>query len=202
MSDLVDYARRELQLAGESRRVCAAVEAAVSFLARHGGGPKETVRLADLVVQLVSRRPLSAISRDPADWQDMSAVAGVRLWQSTRDPRVFSTDAGATYTFEDDAGQQVYRSAMPITWVRALCEQHGLTRGDAVAAVEAYFQAGPITDRDVWVMDQFSTAERRLYIVRRWPGSGMLVAALLYDPPDDDEPDQADDPARVTGIAA
>lgn len=202
--DVAGRVRRELVLAGEPGEVVEAVTAAVVLIAECAAGKSETeqLRLLSLMTKLLHRLTLSPLTRDPAEWQDMSAIMGSPVWQSRRDPGAFSTDAGVTYTFEDATVQLVHRSVLPPVWLRRLREDHRLSADQAVAAVEAYFRSGPITGSDVETLDRLSPAERRSYIARCWPGLGMLVAAMLYRPPDDDDPACLGDPARVNGVAA
>ena len=202
--DVAGRARQELLLAGERREVVDAVTAAVVLIAGCSAGKSETeqLRLLSLTTKLLHRLTLSPLTRDPAEWQDMSAIMGFPLWQSRRDPGAFSTDGGVTYTFEDATVQLLHRSVLPPLWLRRLREEHRLPADQAAAAVEAYFRAGPLTDSDVETLDRLSPAGRRSYIARCWPGPGMLVAAMLYRPPDDDEPACLGDPARVNGLAA
>jgi hypothetical protein len=195
---LLEHVRRELTAAEEPGKVRAAVETAVAHLA----GAGDPARLAELVLRLVGREPLTPLTRDPAEWADRTTVLGVPVWQSLRNPAAFSDDAGWTYTLEDDPHQEVMVSVLPPHWIRQLRDRFGVPQGEAVQAVQGYLTSGPITDADLECMDRMDDARRRSYIVRRWPGPAMLVAAMLYRPPDDDEPGQQDDPARLTSVAA
>lgn len=67
-------------------------------------------------------------------------------------------------------------------WVRGLVLR-GLGRAEAVSAVREYLSTGPLDDEDVWHLDRMSQVGRRSYLSARWPGGGMLVAAMLYVAP-------------------
>jgi hypothetical protein len=104
---LVQHARRELALLGEGppefvESVVAAVRGFCLF--GHSGGSAETA--IEYVHDLLRWRPLTPLTRDPAEWEDRSDISGIPLWQSKRDPRAMSTDGGRTYWLTtDEAGE-------------------------------------------------------------------------------------------------
>lgn len=201
MKGLVHHAARELERSGEGEETSAVVLDLVRVLEEHGAKPGETSRIVDMVNRLVLRQPLSALTRHPMEWNDVSEIVGEPMWQSARDPRAFSADSGRTYTYQDDELQRRHESVIPAGWVQALCERHYLSYQDAIAAVQSYFDAEQMSVEDVALLDAAgSAASRREYLARRWPGPGMLVAAMLYDPPADAAPDG--DPGRVNRSAA
>jgi hypothetical protein len=53
----------------------------------------------DLFNKLVSFKPLTPITSDPSEWNDVSEhmPAGEKLWQSKRDSSLFSKDGGQTW---------------------------------------------------------------------------------------------------------
>ncbi|MEV8439158.1 hypothetical protein AB0425_17425 [Actinosynnema sp. NPDC051121] len=102
-SPLVQHARRELALLGEEppefvESIVAAVRGFCTF--GHSGGSAEIA--ADYVHDLLRYRPLTPLTRDPAEWEDRSEISGTALWQNTRDPRAMSTDSGRTYWLTTD----------------------------------------------------------------------------------------------------
>lgn len=197
MTGLLEHAAGELERSGLGERTTATVVAVLRVLLEHGGKPGELSRLLDLAARLVLRQPLSALTRHPLEWNDVSSVVGSPMWQSARDSRAFSTDGGRTYTYQDDELERRHESVLPAGWVQALCERHYLSYQDAIAAVQAYFDAEQMTVEDVAILDSAgSVASRREFMRRRWPGQATLVAAMLYDPPED--PGVADVPEWVT----
>ncbi|GAA1281413.1 hypothetical protein [Saccharothrix xinjiangensis] len=117
--ELVRHAHRELERAGEHddwfvESVLASVR---GFIAgRHSGSSAE--QAARYVYDLLRHRPLTALTRDPAEWEDRSEISGTPLWQNIRDPRAMSTDGGRTYWLTDDEANEVgdkprYYSAEP-----------------------------------------------------------------------------------------
>lgn len=183
MTGLLEHAEQELERSGIGKRACNAVLDAVRALETHGGKPGEVGRLAAMVSTLVARQPLTVLTRHPLEWNDVSKVMRTPMWQSTRDPRAFSTDCGHTYTLEDDPDRTEYVSAVPDEWVQRLCEKHYLSYQDAIEVVNEYFAAGQITVADVDMLDSLPEQQRREFMVRRWPDHGVMVAALLYEPP-------------------
>jgi hypothetical protein len=103
---LVEHARRELALCGQTAEdpeyaasIVAAVEAFASY--GHSGGSAMIAR--QQLHALLGFRALSPLTDAPAEWIDRTAISGGHpLWQSTRDPQAFSTDAGATYYLLDE----------------------------------------------------------------------------------------------------
>lgn len=95
-SNLVQHARRELELCGQTAEDPAFAESLVSAVAAfadygHSGG-SAGVGVA-MLNDLLQFRPLSPLTNDPAEWTDVAwASPGVPLWQSKRDPAAFSED--------------------------------------------------------------------------------------------------------------
>lgn len=117
---LVQHARRELALLGEEpeefvESIVGAVRAFCSF--GHSGGSAEAA--VEYVHDLLRYRPLTSLTRDPAEWEDRSEISGTALWQNMRDPRAMSTDGGRTYwltTDEPDSNGDLpqYTAAEPV----------------------------------------------------------------------------------------
>lgn len=100
MSNLVEHARRELELLGQtdqdpgfSESIIAAVEAFTSF--PHSGWSAMVAR--KMLAKLLNREALSPLTDHPDEWDDKSQVSGYQFWQNVRDTRAFSEDGGKTY---------------------------------------------------------------------------------------------------------
>lgn len=112
MSNLVEHARRELALCGQTAEdpaYAAALVATVAAFAsyRHSGGS------ADVAVEQLGRllryEVLAPITSDPAEWEDRSDISGVPMWQNRRDGRAFSRDGGQTWTYVSAQGDEEVR---------------------------------------------------------------------------------------------
>lgn len=100
MSSLVEHARRELELTGQTAESPAfaeslirAVEAFASY--GHSGGSAMVAR--EMLHRLLGFAALSPLTDDPAEWIDRTEMSGYPLWQNARDSQAFSEDAGQTY---------------------------------------------------------------------------------------------------------
>jgi hypothetical protein len=99
VTDLIGHARRELELAQESPEM---IEAIVKVIEAFVTGPLVTdgttsAMAAQIIHQLLRRRPLTPLTNDPAEWIERLAPSGAKIWQSTRTPEAFSPDGGKTY---------------------------------------------------------------------------------------------------------
>lgn len=105
MSNLVDHARRELDLCGQTAEdpaYAASLIAAVAAFASYGhSGGSASVGIEQLYT-LLQFRTLSPLTSDPEEWEDRSKISGVPLWQNRRDSAAMSEDGGQTWTFVDD----------------------------------------------------------------------------------------------------
>lgn len=101
MSALVEHAKRELELCGQTAEdpefaasIIRAVEGFASYPG-HSGGSAMAAR--DMLHRLLNFQCLSEITADPAEWHE----PGPGMWQSRRDPAIFSRDGGATFYHVD-----------------------------------------------------------------------------------------------------
>lgn len=99
MGELVNHARRELELIGEEPDVIdwyLKVIEAFSEFGHSGGSASVAIPTINALLQFQN---LSPITNNPEDWMHISNdVAGVpNLWQSRRNPELFSEDGGKTY---------------------------------------------------------------------------------------------------------
>lgn len=178
---MVEHARGELDRLGEDPALTANLVAVVAAYASfgHSGGSHECALY--LLGRLLRREALTPLTADPAEWTDQSAISGVPLWQNTRDTRAMSEDGGRTYTLI--GGGEAHRSVPPPGWVRALRERDRVGEDDAVDAVWAYLDGGPLDEVDQAALDGGDEHERTRYMLHRWGRDGAAVASLLYEPP-------------------
>lgn len=105
MSNLVEHAKRELELCGQAEEdpgYAASIIAAVAAFASYGhSGGSAGVAIHQLH-SLLQFRTLSALTSDPDEWEDHGEISGAPLWQNRRDSAAFSTDGGQTWYFVDD----------------------------------------------------------------------------------------------------
>lgn len=104
-SNLVLHARRELELCGQTQEdpeFAASLVQAVERFASYGHSGGSAMVGVDMLTRLLQFKVLSPLTSDPSEWIDRSEESGVPMWQSTRDPAVFSTDGGQTWKRLDD----------------------------------------------------------------------------------------------------
>lgn len=100
MSNLVEHARRELNLLGQTAEdpaFAASLVATVAAFASYGHSGGSTAAATDMLGRLLRFEALTPLTSDPAEWEDRSEMSGTPLWQNLRDPRVFSEDGGQTW---------------------------------------------------------------------------------------------------------
>lgn len=61
----------------------------------HSGGSAMWTR--EIVYKLLGWENLTPITSNPEDWSDISEMNGSPMWQSKRNPAVFSKDGGKTW---------------------------------------------------------------------------------------------------------
>lgn len=113
-SPLVDHARAELARAGmydaDADYGGGAIAGAVLDLVQvfadqeHSGG--SAMLTLGIVEKLLRFQPLTPITSDPDEWVDRTEISGYPLWQSKRNPAVFSPNGGQTW----------YDLDKPIVW--------------------------------------------------------------------------------------
>lgn len=118
MSNLVDHARREMELIGEDPDiidgVCKVVQAYANM--GHSGGSDSVVR--PMLMELLSFHNLSPLTNDPDEWQyhDSDMWDGKNgIWQNKRNSEAFSTDGGKTfYLLGETLGQSDLHVSAPM----------------------------------------------------------------------------------------
>lgn len=106
MSNLIEHARRELQLAGlfdPSSDYGGAIGESVMMLIEkfsgHGHSGHSASRVIALFTELSRFRNLTPLTRDPGEWLEVEAG---RLWQSRRNCDAFSRDGGVSHYLTED----------------------------------------------------------------------------------------------------
>lgn len=97
---LVEHARRELELCGQTAEDPAyaqSIVAAVAAFASYGHSGGSAFFAVDQLTRLLRFEALSPLTCDPDEWCDVAEQAGRTLWQSRRNPQAFSTDGGSSY---------------------------------------------------------------------------------------------------------
>jgi len=101
LSNLVEHARRELELCGQmaespeyAESIIKAIEGFCSF--GHSGGSMSVA--IDQLTRLLWFENLAPLTDDPAEWVDRSVESGHPLWQNIRNSKAFSENGGKTYT--------------------------------------------------------------------------------------------------------
>lgn len=97
MSNLVEHARRELDLLGEDPVYSASLVAAVAAFASFGHSGGSAMMAREQLHKLLAFDNLAPLTDAPADWVDRSEMSGYPVWQSERNSACFSEDGGKTY---------------------------------------------------------------------------------------------------------
>jgi hypothetical protein len=98
--NLVEHARRELELCGQAAEdpgYSASIVAAVAAFSSWGHSGGSAMVAIDQLTRLLNYEALSPLTSDPGEWLDRSEESGYPLWQNIRDSRVFSEDGGQTW---------------------------------------------------------------------------------------------------------
>lgn len=98
--NLVEHARRELQLCGqtaEDPEYAASIVRAVEAFASYGHSGGSAVVAREQLYALVGYEPLSPLTDAGSEWTDVSVMSGRPMWQNIRDSRAISEDGGKTY---------------------------------------------------------------------------------------------------------
>ena len=110
-SNLYNHAKKELKLAGYKNINKKKIESDDDYMnyigksvlelieqfakQRHSGMSAEFTK--ELFNKLVSFENLTELTDDPKEWEDRSEISNPDLWQSKRNPAIFSKDAGKTW---------------------------------------------------------------------------------------------------------
>ena len=120
MSNLVDHARRELELIGEEPETIAgflAVVQAFADMGHSGGSAFVAIPMINELLQFKNLRPLTS---NPDEWQNVSDQSGYEMWQNRRNGEAFSDDGGKTYWLLSDGAHSGKRKPIHTTAAKAL----------------------------------------------------------------------------------
>lgn len=116
MSNLVEHARRELDLCGQTAEdpgYAASIVAAVAAFASCGHSGGSAMCAIEQLSTLLRFGNLSPLTANPEEWFDHSEESGVPLWQNRRNSAAFSEDGGETYYLVDETPRVIYQAAKP-----------------------------------------------------------------------------------------
>lgn len=112
-SNLVDHAKRELEIIGEEPAVVEAYLKIVRIFADMGHSGASSMFAIPVIEHLLSFKPLSELTDDPEDWIHVGAdIWGEKggIYQNRRNGEAFSKDGGKTYyLLSDGSNSKVQR---------------------------------------------------------------------------------------------
>lgn len=110
MGQLVDYAKEELTRAGlldkDSDYDGMLGEAALEIIdvfSKQGHSGYSASAVTQIVEKLMRYEPLTPLTYEPDEWNDVSEMSGSPMWQNKRKSTTFSVDGGKTHYDLDDA---------------------------------------------------------------------------------------------------
>lgn len=118
MSNLVEHARRELEVCGQTAEdpgYAASIVAAVAAFASYGHSGGSASIAIEQLHRLLQFGHLSPLTDDPEEWENRSEMSGTPMWQNRRNSAAFSEDGGKTFWLvtEDghgDSGRPIHAS--------------------------------------------------------------------------------------------
>lgn len=116
MSNLVEHARRELELSGQQAEdpgYAASIVAAVAAFASYGHSGGSASIAIEQLHRLLQFQQLAPLTDSPDEWEDRTEMSGTPMWQNLRNPAAFSVDGGRTHYFvtDDEDPHPVHESA-------------------------------------------------------------------------------------------
>lgn len=151
MSNLIDHARRELELCGqydEDPAFAVSVLAAVAAFASYPGHSGSSAEVGiQMLADLLRFKNLSGLTNNPDEWikhtPDMWDGEH-HVWQNVRNGSAFSTDGGATYRIMGENGKDnspVYESVVTHVMRWEQVGVKGNENADAYAVAEPVNQS-------------------------------------------------------------
>lgn len=106
MSNLVNHARRELEIIGEEPEFVEGylkVIQAFADMGHSGGSASVAIPTINALLQFKNLAPLT---NDPSEWNEV----GYGMWQNSRNSEAFSDNGGVTHYLLSEGTKQVYVS--------------------------------------------------------------------------------------------
>lgn len=109
ISELTDYAKNELTRAGlfdkdsdyEGMLDGSAMQIVELFSEQGHSGVSAAITIG-IIEKPLRYEPLTPLTYEPDEWNDVSGISGTPMWQNKRNPSVFSVDGGKThYSLEE-----------------------------------------------------------------------------------------------------
>lgn len=97
MSNLLDHAKRELELAGIEEDVRPSLLIAVAAFSSYGHSGGSAAICTSILTDLLQYKNLTPLTDSPSEWMNVAEMSGTKLWQNIRNSECFSTDGGRTY---------------------------------------------------------------------------------------------------------
>jgi hypothetical protein len=120
MSNLVNHARRELELRGDDEETIEGILKVIQAFADMGPSGGMAAVLIPTINALLQFQNLKPLTDDPAEWNyigggftgDGCAGDGDKIWQSNRNPEAFSNNGGKTYYLLSEGGNDQHREPL------------------------------------------------------------------------------------------
>ena len=116
MSNLIEHAKREMQLAGLYDKdsdydgaLGTAVEELIKVFSEQGHSGFSAMRTLQIFNRVANFQHLMPITDDPNDWQNVGDMgsSGYNTWQCKRNSALFSEDGGKTYHDVNDKTKEI-----------------------------------------------------------------------------------------------
>ena len=113
LSNLVDHAKREMEIAGLFDKdsdyggmLAKSVLAIMKVFAGQGHSGCSAEMCTRLFEKLARFENLTPLTSNPDEWNDVSEMSGRPMWQSNRNPAMFSKDGGKTWYDVNDGVEE------------------------------------------------------------------------------------------------
>lgn len=117
MSNLVEHARRELNIIGEeSETIAGYLNVIRAFAAMGHSGGSASVAIP-VLYQLLQFKNLAPLTNDPEEWfhhgpETWGGEDGVGIWQNKRNSEAFSNDGGKLYYLLSEGANNLNRTPL------------------------------------------------------------------------------------------
>ena len=104
MSNLTSHAKKELKRAGLFMKdsdyggmIGKAVMDLIKVFSKQGHSGFSATIVLNIFRKVANFKPLTKITSDPSEWDDISETSGKPMWQSNRNTSLFSENCGKTW---------------------------------------------------------------------------------------------------------